>query len=390
VPGRAEVRSSARVRRATVASGGVVVLEPSKTSSAGCAHDRVGPTHRPALRRWRDRRSTGCSVTLDGRARGRVVARRRGRVGHAGEQLRRSDACEGHGRRDGTSRRVPVPSSRSTARSELTPACYPACRTARRCRVALGEVDGVDPRTLPDADAVGRGWRPPARVARTAGRSLPPPVGDLVDAARCRSAPAAAAPPPRERGRRAFEGLVGFDHEAASTVGAVSVGGRADGRGRREHSSDPWAAVRAANATDGPAGFLGALRAALVREHAGALELASPAFPTDWLGQSLTVDGIPLPFGVTLVRGAVEHGAANGRCCGECRRPVSCCGRAPRSIPRGSFERRAVGETLLAEPPAPLLPMGTQERSSGAPIETPPAVLVRGQAPDPEGPRSMG
>ena len=30
-----------------------------------------------------------------------------------------------------------------------------------------------------------------------------------------------------------------------------------------------------------------------------------------------------------------------------------------------------VGETLLAEPPAPLLPMGSHERSQGEPVEAP-------------------
>ena len=123
--------------------------------------------------------------------------------------------------------------------------------------------------------------------------------------------------------------------------------------------------MRAADAANDPAGFLTALRAALVRERSREIDLL-PGFPPEWLGQSLTVDALPLRRG-TLSFAVRWHGARPALLWDAPPGTVLC---APVLDPAWS-SAVAVGETLLAEPPAPLLPMGTQERSAGDPVDAP-------------------
>jgi hypothetical protein len=123
--------------------------------------------------------------------------------------------------------------------------------------------------------------------------------------------------------------------------------------------------VRAADPAADPAGFLVALRAALVRESGAGLELL-PGFPPEWLGQSLTVDGLPLRAG--LLAFAVRwHGARPALLWDA---PAGLELRATSLDPAWSAPGGA-GETLLAEPPSSLLPMGTGERSAGEAVDAP-------------------
>jgi hypothetical protein len=225
-------------------------------------------------------------------------------------------------------------------------------------RAVLGDVAGIDPRELPPADAIARGWD--RQLERGLQVALPPPIGELVDAARAdllllsRRAPVVVA---------ALEDW-GFDHEA--TMGWAGLGSRARRHARRRVTPpDPWSMVRAAASDADPAGFLGALRAALVRERSRAIDLL-PGFPPEWLGQSLTVDALPLRGG-SLSFAVRWHGARPALLWDA---PPGLHLRTPVLDPEWS-SGAAVGETLLAEPPAPLLPMGTQERSSGDPVDAP-------------------
>ena len=96
-----------------------------------------------------------------------------------------------------------------------------------------------------------------------------------------------------------------------------------------------------------------------------------PGFPPDWLGQSITVDAVPLHARRALVRGAVARPAA-GAAVGRARRR-----RAPDPGARPDVVvDRAAGEVLLAEPPTPLLSMGAGDRSAGTPVTRARAVLV--------------
>jgi hypothetical protein len=188
----------------------------------------------------------------------------------------------------------------------------------------------------------------------------PPPVGDSVDTARAdvllqsRNAP------------ETFTALEdwGLDDEAEEAWAGLGWRARLRAR-RRVPPVDPWSAVRGVDAAENPARFLSALRAALVRESADVIELL-PGFPPEWLGQSLTVDAVPLRAG-TLSFAVRWHGARPALLWDA---PPGVELRAPALDPAWSSKEPA-GEALLAEPPASLLPMGTSERSAGEPVEAP-------------------
>src|SRR5262249_22995622 len=134
---------------------------------------------------------------------------------------------------------------------------------------------------------------------------------------------------------------------------------------RRQRDADPWSAVRAASARGEPAGFLSALRAVLVREAPASVDLL-PAFPPDWLGQAITVEACPLRAG-TLSFAVRWHGARPSLLWDA---PAGVEVRAP-ALDQSWSSSAPTGETLLAEPPQSLLPMGSTERSAGVPVEAP-------------------
>jgi hypothetical protein len=103
----------------------------------------------------------------------------------------------------------------------------------------------------------------------------------------------------------------------------------------------------------------------LVRESGDGVELL-PGFPADWLGQPITVDRVPLHDGV--VSFAVRwHGPRPALLWDA---PAGVQLSAPALDPAWSTAV-AVGETLLAEPPKPLLAMGAGDRSAGTPMNAP-------------------
>jgi hypothetical protein len=224
-------------------------------------------------------------------------------------------------------------------------------------RAALGAVGNVDVRDLPAAEAVARGWD--IQLERGLQAGLPPPVGETVDAARADLllAPADAATVP------ALEDW-GFDDEAAA--GWTKLGWRDRRRARRRvTAAEPWSALRALDATTEPAQFLSALRGVLVHERGGRIDLL-PGFPPDWLGQSLTVSSVPLRAGSLSF--AVRWHGARPALLWEAPRGVEL--RTPALDPSWSSRERA-GETLLAEPPRPLLSLATGDRPRGDVVDAP-------------------
>ena len=256
------------------------------------------------------------------------------------------------------------------------------------------------------ATADARAWpatRAPARSTRSRpGRArvaLPGPAPHacrvaLGDVGRRLGADRRARPARRRcRGARAGSGsssagmqaeLADADRRRASTprgptccsrrVGDPTVVAALEDWGFDDEAADGWAASRMARRGDVPAGerarrpvggaardrrrprirrrFL--LRCATCSSASGrtSIELL-PGFPPEWLG--------PVGHGRRRCRSAPGRcrsrcaGTAPARrCCGTCR-PVSSCARRARSR-RG--RRAPAGETLLAEPPASLLPMG--------------------------------
>jgi hypothetical protein len=231
-------------------------------------------------------------------------------------------------------------------------------------RVALGDLccgpDGtpVNVRELPGADAVALGWE--RQLERGAQAELPSPIGEYVDAARADLLLASRREP------AVFIALEdwGFDDEAETAWGELGVRARQRAR-KRTVPAEPWAAVRAVDPEADPARFLSALRGALVRESSSVIDLL-PGFPPDWLGQSITVEALPLRSGPLSF--AVRWHGARPALLWDAPSGVEL--RAPVLDPAWS-SKEAAGETLLAEPSMSLLPMGTQQRSVGNPVEAP-------------------
>jgi hypothetical protein len=209
-----------------------------------------------------------------------------------------------------------------------------------KVRVALASRSGVDVRALADADSVGRAWdRLLDRGLRT---ELPEPLQTDVDVAR---ADLLLAPPSAD----AFAALEawGFDEDAVGMWERL-----------------PMRARQAAKRATGT-GVLGEIRAALLRSEKGAIEIV-PGFRPAWLGQSIAAHDVPLRAGPCSF--AVRwHGA----------RPALLW-----DVPAGfTVQARAldpdwsstepVGDTLLAEPPAGLLAMGTPGALTGTSVDAP-------------------
>jgi hypothetical protein len=224
-------------------------------------------------------------------------------------------------------------------------------------RVALGDVRQVKARELPAAEAVARGWD--VQLERGLQAELPPPVGETVDAARADLllAPADATTV------AALEDW-GFDEEAAA--GWAKLGWRSRRRAsRRDITEAPWPALRAVDAEREPGRFLSALRAVFVRERGARVDLL-PGFPPDWLGQALTVSGVPLRAG-TLSFAVRWHGARPALLW---EAPTGVELRTPVLDPAWST-REPAGETLLAEPPRPLLSLAPGDRRRGESVDAP-------------------
>jgi hypothetical protein len=113
------------------------------------------------------------------------------------------------------------------------------------------------------------------------------------------------------------------------------------------------------------AGVLGATRAALLREQGSAIELV-PGFHTAWLGRNLAVHDLPLRRG--LCSFALRWHGARPALLWDL--PAGATVRASALDPDWSSSE-PVGESLLAEPPTSLLPMGERASVTGTRIDVP-------------------
>ena len=230
-----------------------------------------------------------------------------------------------------------------------------AHRTTLRAAVAGA---ALDVRALAGADAVTRGWD--RQLERGLQAEIPAPIGDGVDATRAdlllaeRSDPGVVA---------ALEDW-GNDSEAADAWAGLGWSARRRAR-RRVVRADPWAALLASDPRADPARFLSSLRAVLVHEHSGVVDLL-PGFPPEWLGQSITVNGVPLRAG-SLSFAVRWHGPRPALLWDA---PIGVELRLPGLDP-GWSSNAATGEELLAEPSASLLAMGVRDRSVGARVAAP-------------------
>jgi hypothetical protein len=223
-------------------------------------------------------------------------------------------------------------------------------------RAALANA-AVDVRALPDADAVARGWD--LQLERGMQAALPPPIGGLVDAAR---ADLLLAPPAPDV-VAALEDW-GFDAEAAAGWARLGWSGRRRAR-KRTAGEQPWAATVAVDTRAEPARFLANLRAMVVRERSGVVDLL-PGFPPEWLGQAITLDAVPLHAGA--ISFAVRWHGPRPALLWEAPAGIEL--RAPALDP-GWSSTESAGEALLATPPTTLLSMGAGDPSAGTTVAAP-------------------
>jgi hypothetical protein len=217
----------------------------------------------------------------------------------------------------------------------------------------------LDPMQVTTAEAVERGWQ--VQLERGMRTELPEPWQARIDEARADLLLA----PPSAAVVSALEDW-GFDAEAATMWHRLSMRARRVAR-RREALAHPWDALRDGDSE--AALVLRAMRQVLVdeRTHSRDAEVdLLPFFPSEWLGQHLAVHDVPTRQG--LLSFALRwHGARPALLWDA---PAGVTVRVP-ALDGSWSATAAVGETLLAEPPPTLLPMGTQERTAGDAVDAP-------------------
>ena len=203
-------------------------------------------------------------------------------------------------------------------------------------RIALGDDVVTDPMRSTARSDVEQGWD--RLLDRGLRVELPGPLQTAVDQARADALFALASP-------ETFIALEawGFDAEARDMWSRMSLRERRRAQKRRVETSP-----------------LMEVYDALVRVEGERIELL-PGFRTEWLGQSIAVHDVPLGNG-TLSFALRWHGARPALLW---EAPEGAVLSAPALDPawRGAG---GAGETLLSEPPAPLLAMGTGARDGDA------------------------
>ena len=383
-------------RSASTPAATVPSRRPSR-STGGSAPTTAGtfpPTSRrrvsggPAPRRCSRprcgcRAATSCSArtasatpTDRGASSSRSRTRRRRRcIDRAGRPDRRA----GPGRLDGASSRrrhavltLPRPPRRWAAgavvRATVVPGGGASEATTWNAPIELAV---LVPGAAPHACCAPRSAREAASTSRASARRRRgrPRLGPQLERGDAGRAPGAVG----ERGRR------GARRPAARAAVGAGRGRRARGLGLRRRSGRrlgaprlaargaPPAAravatvdgVRALDARREPAGS--SSRCGSARREIGTHVDLLPGFPPEWLGQSLAVHDAAAARRAALVRGALARRAARAAV-GRARRDRAA---RPALDPAWS-STRAAGETLLAEPPAPLLADGTGRRDGDA------------------------
>ena len=204
-------------------------------------------------------------------------------------------------------------------------------------RVVVGD-EQLDPASLPDAEAVARGWD--LQLDRGLRTDLPDPWQEKIDAARADLLLA----PPSANAIVALEDW-GFDTEAAAAWAASGFRQRRRAR-RRRRVPDALTTARTFDHAADPAGYLAVMRQVLVDETDGEVMLLSD-FPTEWLGQNLAVHDLPLRAG--LLSFAIRWHAARPALLWDA--PDGVVLRAP-ALDASWSAAGGAGDTLLAEPPA--------------------------------------
>ena len=192
----------------------------------------------------------------------------------------------------------------------------------------------------PPADAVARGLGPRARPGDAHRAARTAAVGGGRGARRLLLAPPSAGAFVVARGL-GLRSRGGRDVGAARDAGATRAGVPGAGRGRARRDRAPRSCARTRAAVD-----------------------ILPGFRTAWLGQHLAAHDVPLRARPMLVRACAGTDRVP-RSSGTCRPARPC---AAPALDPGWSSHEPAGETLLAEPPTALLPLGA--RAEGAPPGT--------------------
>jgi hypothetical protein len=218
-----------------------------------------------------------------------------------------------------------------------------------RTRIALpGTGPAPDVANLPAPDAVVQSWE--RHLDRGLRTELPDPWQVPTDAAR---ADVLLAPP--SAGVVAALEDWGFDEEVRAHWHGLGFRARRAAR-RRPRRAPAWEELRAVDAAHDPARYLVLLRRVLLHDRGTDLDVL-PVFPPEWLGLDLAAHGIPLRSGSASF--ALRWHGPRPALLWDVPAPATL--HAPALDPSWSAPG-GQGETLLDEPPAPLLAMGTTRR----------------------------